>query len=60
MEKYITEALTRTGSNILKTGAALVVTTIASNKLREQTNKAISSATESYQRIKEEFATKKL
>lgn len=59
MEKTITNALSRTGTNLLKTGAALLVTTIASNTLREQTNLTLRSAAESYNVVKETMTTRK-
>ncbi len=59
MERTITNALGRTGANLLKTGAALLVTTIASNTLREQTNLTLRSAAESYSVVKETMSARK-
>ena len=59
MNQQITEALSRTGINILKTGAALIVTTVASNHLRNQVNATIESTTQSFQRIRQEFAARR-
>ncbi len=59
MDNTITTALSRTGANLLKTGVALVVTTIASNKLRDESNNAIRSVVESYNVVKETLTANK-
>lgn len=38
MDKNVTEAMGKTLGNIAKTGAVLLVSTIASNELRKSTN----------------------
>lgn len=59
MDKHITDIMGKTLSNIAKTGAVLLISTIASNELRKSTNETIQSVTQSYQGIKQSILERK-
>lgn len=54
----LTDVITRTGSNLLKVGVVVLLSSIATVAVKEQTNTALKDFTMDYRRIRTDWRNK--